>query len=72
MPGFDRTGPNGEGPKTGRGLGRCNGHEVEERNEAEYPLRRRLRDASCHHHGGHHRPGYGRGLGRERGFRRGF
>jgi hypothetical protein len=24
MPGFDRTGPNGEGPRTGRGLGRCN------------------------------------------------
>jgi len=23
MPGFDRTGPLGEGPKTGRGLGRC-------------------------------------------------
>ncbi|MBW2264857.1 MAG: DUF5320 domain-containing protein [Deltaproteobacteria bacterium] len=24
MPGFDRTGPMGEGPKTGRQLGRCN------------------------------------------------
>jgi len=23
MPGFDRTGPLGEGPMTGRGLGRC-------------------------------------------------
>ena len=23
MPGFDRTGPLGEGPRTGRGLGRC-------------------------------------------------
>lgn len=23
MPGFDRTGPNGEGPLTGRGLGPC-------------------------------------------------
>ncbi|MBW1947813.1 MAG: hypothetical protein C4B57_02080 [Deltaproteobacteria bacterium] len=23
MPGFDRTGPLGRGPKTGRGLGRC-------------------------------------------------
>ena len=23
MPGFDRTGPVGEGPKTGRGLGKC-------------------------------------------------
>ncbi len=24
MPGFDRTGPVGQGPKTGRGLGKCN------------------------------------------------
>lgn len=24
MPGFDRRGPEGEGPMTGRGLGRCN------------------------------------------------
>lgn len=23
MPGFDRTGPKGEGSKTGRGLGKC-------------------------------------------------
>ncbi len=23
MPGFDKTGPTGQGPKTGRGLGRC-------------------------------------------------
>jgi len=23
MPGFDRTGPNGTGPRSGRGLGRC-------------------------------------------------
>jgi len=23
MPGFDATGPRGEGPRTGRGLGRC-------------------------------------------------
>ncbi|MBN2635336.1 MAG: DUF5320 domain-containing protein [Prolixibacteraceae bacterium] len=23
MPGFDKTGPMGQGPKTGRGMGRC-------------------------------------------------
>lgn len=23
MPGFDHTGPNGDGPRTGRGLGDC-------------------------------------------------
>ena len=27
MPGGDRTGPIGEGPRTGRGLGICNGNE---------------------------------------------
>ncbi len=27
MPGFDRTGPMGEGPKTGRQLGRCGGKQ---------------------------------------------
>lgn len=27
MPGKDRTGPEGEGPMTGRGLGRCSGSE---------------------------------------------
>lgn len=26
MPGGDRTGPNGQGPKTGRGLGFCTGN----------------------------------------------
>jgi len=25
MPGFDKTGPQGEGQKTGQGLGRCGG-----------------------------------------------
>ena len=24
MPGFDRTGPEGKGPRTGRGMGQCN------------------------------------------------
>lgn len=27
MPGFDKTGPEGEGPQTGRGLGRCDDDE---------------------------------------------
>jgi len=25
MPNFDQTGPCGKGPKTGRGMGKCNG-----------------------------------------------
>lgn len=28
MPGFDKTGPAGQGPKTGRGLGKCNPKNV--------------------------------------------
>ena len=38
MPGRDRTGPEGEGPMTGRGLGRCSGTDKttdEERNFTE-------------------------------------
>lgn len=27
MPGFDKTGPDGKGPMTGRGLGKCGGKE---------------------------------------------
>ncbi|KAA0257052.1 hypothetical protein FHQ18_10815 [Deferribacter autotrophicus] len=69
MPGFDRTGPIGEGPRTGRGLGRCNGNvENRENTNAEYPVRRRLRDGSCHNGRGQ---GLGRGYGRGFGCRRG-
>ena len=28
MPGFDRTGPSGQGPRTGRGLGPCGGGQA--------------------------------------------
>jgi len=60
MPGFDRRGPNGEGPKTGRGLGRCGGNHIDtETNNLERPRRRlHLRDSSC---GGHEGRGRGRG-----------
>ncbi len=30
MPGFDRKGPEGEGPMTGRKMGRCTGHEPDD------------------------------------------
>jgi len=29
MPGFDRQGPNGEGPMTGRKMGRCNPDNID-------------------------------------------
>ena len=28
IPGGDRTGPTGAGPRTGRGLGYCNGYDI--------------------------------------------
>ncbi len=31
MPGFDKTGPEGEGPMTGRRLGRCAGYGAKQR-----------------------------------------
>mgnify|MGYP006293788227 CR=1 FL=1 len=59
MPGFDRTGPSGQGPMTGRGLGRCNPNTrdipADIANNQDYrdnPLGR----------------GFGRGFGRGRGF----
>ncbi len=55
MPNFDRTGPNGKGPKTGRGMGSC-GDESPQGNVAN-------RQVSV--------GGPGRGGGRGRGIRRG-
>ncbi|MCK5137467.1 MAG: DUF5320 domain-containing protein [Bacteroidales bacterium] len=58
MPGFDRTGPEGEGPRTGRALGKCDpktqtpGKDVK---GEESPDER----------------GFGRGFGRGRNFGRG-
>jgi hypothetical protein len=39
MPGFDRTGPYGEGPRTGRGLGKCNPERDDEQNLEDDDLR---------------------------------
>ena len=35
MPRFDRTGPEGKGPRTGRGLGRCGSSETSEKQDKE-------------------------------------
>jgi len=59
MPGFDRTGPLGEGPKTGRGLGRCGKAKAATSLDAAPGGAVRLDD----------RPAIGQGLGR--GVRRG-
>jgi len=57
MPGFDRTGPTGAGPMTGRQLGRCSG------NAGDLPVR------GYRNFGRGFRGGYGRGPGRGFGFR---
>ena len=56
MPKGDKTGPNGVGPRTGRGLGFCTGH-----NQAGY-----LTDTA--RYGTGRRFGGGRGFGRGMGF----
>ncbi|GAB1353487.1 hypothetical protein MASR1M12_22230 [Erysipelotrichia bacterium] len=56
MPGFDRTGPNGQGPMTGCGMGCCQAVDQTGR----MPVGRR---GGC---------GFGRGGGRGRGLRQGF
>lgn len=57
MPGFNRTGPTGTGPMTGRQLGRCTG------NETEFPGK------GYRNFGRRFRGGFGRGRGRGLGFR---
>ncbi|MCF8224353.1 MAG: DUF5320 domain-containing protein [Bacteroidales bacterium] len=65
MPGLDRTGPYGEGPKTGRGMGKCNPGNKDEQFDDSRP-RNNLRMRN-----GEGRRGAGRGPGRGRGFGRG-
>lgn len=58
MPGFDKTGPTGEGPMTGRRMGACAGQE---------------RDGRPFGGGfGFRNRGAGRGFGRRQGFGRGY
>lgn len=56
MPGFDRSGPQGEGPRTGRGFGLCGPWAA---------------DAEAGFRAFDRRP-WGGGRGMQRGFRRGF
>jgi hypothetical protein len=39
MPRFDKTGPNGEGPMTGKGFGRCNENRDDLRNRSRFGRR---------------------------------
>ncbi len=61
MPGFDRTGPVGDGPMTGRRMGRCTG----------YGLRRKDENADAPENFIDDRPGRFSGRGAGFGWRRG-
>ena len=63
MPGFNRRGPEGEGPMTGRGLGRCNENANRREDDRDFDERgtgRRWR----FRFGGDRGFGSGRGFGR--------
>ncbi len=62
MPGRNKTGPFGQGPMTGRGLGDCTG------NRGNYGRGFGGGFGFCHGYGN----GYGRGHGRGLGFRHGY
>ena len=64
MPNYDRTGPDGEGPLTGRQMGKCNpenGTKQKEKTEND------SEDQAPHRFRGSFGDGQGRGLGRWRG-----
>lgn len=63
MPGGDRTGPEGRGPRTGRRLGDCNSDDVR-RGFSDYPFQGRLYGRGFRRVGGGNRgSGFGRGRG---------
>ncbi len=70
MPGFDRTGPEGEGPMTGRKMGRCNPESPYRKGDDTEPMTGH--GMAMRRGQGAGRPGRreggGRGLARGRGF----
>lgn len=64
MPGFDRTGPEGQGPRTGRDMGKCN---PKQQNPDKQENVSELVDLLSKFFG----RGTGRGPGRGRGYGRG-
>ena len=72
MPGFDRKGPNNEGPKTGRGLGKCNPESDNDLNLEDDELRggrgRRFRFGQGWWKGRNRGAGIGRRSGRGAGW----
>ncbi len=75
MPGFDRRGPLGKGPMTGRGLGPCGTGKATHFNDEGYGVGRGGRpwgggNGHCWGGGRGHRHGFQAGMGRQ--FRHGF
>jgi len=68
VPGFDRRGPNGEGPMTGRGRGRCNGVNVNAQNANIDNTQENTPENQAFNTPDY---GYGRGFGRGFGIRKG-
>jgi hypothetical protein len=68
MPGYDKKGPDGKGPNTGRGLGYCTGNKSSGGQADETEQRPIRRERNLRGMG----RGFGRGLGRGRGFGRRF
>lgn len=65
MPGFNATGPNGQGPRTGRGLGKCKpAKSNKEENFSDFDRGRGMGRGM----GRGYRHGYGRGMGGGRSF----
>ncbi len=70
MPGFNGTGPSGQGPMTGRGLGNCSPNRVNADQNQPNNGTNTLRPIPRFF--GWCRGGFGRGLGMGRGFGRGL
>ncbi|MGQ1787658.1 MULTISPECIES: DUF5320 domain-containing protein [unclassified Saccharicrinis] len=64
MPRFDKTGPEGKGSQTGRGMGKCNPSEQSKHNSSDS-------EKTSGGRGAGRRRGFGRGLGRALGFGKG-
>ena len=77
MPGFNQTGPDGQGPMTGRKMGRCTNYGANLKNQNVTPSDDQIKDQPENFAGrglgfGRGRGGKGRGLGRQNRFRGGF
>ncbi|MGD2034031.1 MAG: DUF5320 domain-containing protein [Bacteroidales bacterium] len=70
MPGFDRRGPEGQGPKTGRAMGKCNPDHTEHAEKDVQGGGRRILRRLHIGYGRRDERTSGRGQGRKRGRRR--